>query len=180
MTKPGTPSWSMRAMTTETPARSMILHPGAELAVEHPRCRRTVHPHGAQRVERRHLHVLAEVKLLQTTGDLLHVCRRDVEQDEVARLEQVQVAQHPSLRRQPGGVTAAAGRERRGVVGEKTVQESGAIATRDGNLRARRNGANGSACMNGCVIVGRGHPRCFEDARVADTMRKRCALFIVL
>jgi len=94
------------------------------------------------------------MKLLQTRGHGVDVRGGHVEEHHVARFQHVQVAQHASLRRQPRGVTAAAGGERRRVVGQKSVQKGGAIRARDGNLATRRNSPDGGAFMKSCVIVG--------------------------
>ena len=123
-------------------ARVLIRQPVLKAVAEHARRARPVYPDRAQRCERRNLHVLGEVKLLQPGGDGVYFAGSDVEQHHVARFEQVHITQHPPLRRQPRGITTAARRQRGRVVRQKTMKKRCAVAAGDGNLAARRDGAN--------------------------------------
>ena len=107
----------------------------------------------------RYLNVLREMKLLQALRGLLRAGSGDVEKHHVSGFEDMDVAQHPALRREPCGIAAGAGSERRRVVGQQALQERSAIGAGHGNLPAWRDRAYYGAFMKGCVIVGRGHPR---------------------
>ena len=67
-------------------------------------------------------HVLGDDELLEAGGDGRPRHRRHVEQQRLARGQDPQVADHPALRRQIGGVAALAGLQGGDVVGDQALQ----------------------------------------------------------
>jgi hypothetical protein len=68
------------------------------------------------------LRVLCEQQGVQSLVERLGEARGHIEQYVARQIEHPQVRDHPALRRQVGGVTHAANRQRQNVIGKKTLQ----------------------------------------------------------
>ena len=121
-------------------------------------------PHAAKRIERRDLDIFREMELFETIGDLDDVICRDVQQHHVSRFQHVKVAQHPALWSQPCRITAVPWNKRCSVVCQEPLEKGGAFRTSYCDLPPGRNCSDYGAFMEGSVVVGGGHPRCFVES----------------
>ena len=93
------------------------------------------------------LNVLREEELLEPGEGGCVLTRRHVEEDHVARLEHVQVGEHPALGSQPRGVTPRPRLKGFDVVRQQPLQICGPISTTDPNRSA------GAGFAENCAVI---------------------------
>jgi hypothetical protein len=76
----------------------------------------------------------------------------------------VKVVQHPALGRQPRRITAVSRNKRCRVVCQQPLEKGGPLRTSYCDLPTGSNCSNYCTFVEGCVVVGGGHPQCFVES----------------
>ena len=118
-------------------------------------------PHGAEAAGHAgELDVLTEEELIETLKRRLELIGWNVQQHHVARLEHLQVGEHPPLRGEPRRVAAGPRRERLHVGGEESLEKGGAVPPAHADLRTLRDRADYRVLSDDKVLLCGGLIRC--------------------